>query len=120
MRQRPGAPAASPPLSHSHSSHSHHSHGPDETENLLAAIKGTADKGSRITLIGLAANVGLTGVKGAAGWILGSAVLLADAAHSGSDLLSDVVTLTTYRMSRKPVSQLYPYGYGSEYLHLPL
>lgn len=85
---------------------------------MLAAIKG--DKGSRITLIGLAANVGLTGVKGAAGWILGSAVLLADAAHSGSDLLSDVVTLTTYRMSRKPVSPLYPYGYGSECVHLSI
>lgn len=118
LRQRPGIPTSDagprPALARAHSSHSHgHSHGGEEAAALLAAIKGSTDRGSRITLIGLAANVGLTGVKGVAGWVLGSAALLADAAHSGSDLLSDVVTLTTFRMSRKPVSATHPYGYGS-------
>ena len=97
-----------------HHGHSH-SHGPDEAAALVSALAGKgSDPGSRITLIGLGANVALTGVKGAAGWVLGSAALLADAAHSGSDLLADVVTLTTYRMSRKPVSLTHPYGYGSQ------
>jgi hypothetical protein len=97
-------------------SHSHdHAHGAGDAEALLSAMKGSADPGSRITLIGLGANVGLTGVKGVAGLMLGSAALLADAAHSGSDLLADVVTLTTYRMSRRPISKSHPYGYGSKF-----
>ncbi|KAG0185018.1 hypothetical protein DFQ28_010085 [Apophysomyces sp. BC1034] len=66
----------------------------------------------QITLIGLAANVGLTVSKGAAGWMMNSASLLADATHSFSDLLSDFVTLYTFKMSRKTPDQLYPYGYG--------
>lgn len=79
----------------------------------MAALKGRgADRGSRITLLGLVANVGLTAVKGAAGYVLGSAVLLADAAHSGSDLIADVVTLVTYRLSMRPSSISHPYGYG--------
>lgn len=40
------------------------------------------DRGSRITLIGLFANVGLTAAKGAAGVYMHSASLLADAGHS--------------------------------------
>ncbi|SCZ87893.1 BZ3500_MvSof-1268-A1-R1_Chr2-3g05361 [Microbotryum saponariae] len=110
--QQGSTSSGKPPLSHSHShSHSHGDHA-EEAAALLSALRGSSDPGSRITLIGLGANVGLTAVKGVAGWILGSAALLADAAHSGSDLLADVVTLTTYRMSRKPVSVKYPYGYG--------
>lgn len=46
---------------------------------LLAS---TGDRGSRITLIGLMANIGLTASKGAAGWYMHSAALLADAGHS--------------------------------------
>ncbi|KAM0786316.1 hypothetical protein ACM66B_001792 [Microbotryomycetes sp. NB124-2] len=71
-----------------------------------------SDPGSRITIIGLLSNVALTVTKGVAGVVLGSAALIADAAHSGSDLLADVVTLTTYNMSRRPVSLTHPYGYG--------
>lgn len=105
---------------HSHSSHhgghGGHTHGGhEETQALVSALSGSADPGSRITLIGLGANVGLTLTKGAAGWVMGSAALLADAAHSGSDLLADIVTLTTYRISRRPISATHPFGYGSEY-----
>ncbi|KAI7855174.1 cation efflux protein [Circinella umbellata] len=66
----------------------------------------------RITMIGLFANVALTVSKGVAGWVMNSASLLADAVHCGSDLLSDFVTLYTFKMSRKPPDALYPYGYG--------
>ncbi|KAI5478001.1 protein of cation efflux protein family, iron transporter [Pseudohyphozyma bogoriensis] len=121
LRQRkPAAATSQPPQKHLHShshSHSHghghsHAHGEEEATALLSALQGSSDPGSRITLVGLGANVGLTVVKGVAGVLLGSAALLADAAHSGSDLLADIVTLTTYRMSRKPVSVSHPYGYG--------
>ncbi|KAJ2962274.1 hypothetical protein NQZ79_g2444 [Umbelopsis isabellina] len=74
-------------------------------------IKGK--RGTRITVIGLAANVGLTVTKGVAGWMMNSASLLADAGHSLSDMLSDFVTLYTYKKSRRPADNLYPYGYGS-------
>src|SRR6266566_2746284 len=40
------------------------------------------DRGSRVTLVGLGANVLLTSAKGAAGWYVNSAALLADAGHS--------------------------------------
>lgn len=40
------------------------------------------DRGSRITLIGLGANIILTSAKGAAGVLMNSAALLADAGHS--------------------------------------
>ncbi|KAI9254444.1 cation efflux protein [Phascolomyces articulosus] len=63
-------------------------------------------------MIGLASNVGLTLTKGAAGWFMNSAALLADAAHSLGDLLSDFVTLYTFKMSRKMPDHKYPYGYG--------
>lgn len=67
---------------------SHADEAREEASALLAAIRGGTDRGSRITLIGLASNLALTGVKGTAGVILGSAALLADAFHSGSDLLA--------------------------------
>lgn len=117
LRQRQTATAERKPALERHAHAHSHSHGHDneEADALMAALKGGSDPGSRVTLIGLGSNVGLTIVKGTAGWALGSAALLADAAHSGSDLLADIVTLTTYRMSRKPVSLTHPYGYGSTF-----
>ncbi|KAG8722186.1 hypothetical protein FRC08_005935 [Ceratobasidium sp. 394] len=70
------------------------------------------DRGSTITLIGLASNVVLSGAKGIAGVYLNSAALVADAAHSLSDLLGDFVTLACRRISRRPPTDAYPYGYG--------
>jgi divalent metal cation (Fe/Co/Zn/Cd) transporter len=94
----------------------------------------TGDRGSRITLIGLFSNVGLTLAKGAAGWYMHSASLLADAGHSMSgqclyifhlrviarliislvyiDLLGDFVVLFCWKLSRKPPSRRYPYGFA--------
>ncbi|RDB25421.1 Mitochondrial metal transporter 2 [Hypsizygus marmoreus] len=95
---------------HSHSNgHEGHSHG---TEQIIAALEGQGDRGSRITLVGLVCNIGLTGAKGVAGWYMHSASLLADAGHSLSDLLGDFVTLFCWRLSRKPPSERYPYGFA--------
>ncbi|KAJ3007823.1 hypothetical protein NUW54_g3396 [Trametes sanguinea] len=112
--------------SHSHShSHSHgffgslvhrHDHGEEghakDPEQIVQALKGQGDRGSKITLIGLASNVVLTGAKGAAGWYMNSAALLADAGHCAGDLFGDFVTLFSWRLSRKPPNERYPYGYG--------
>ncbi|KAF7321618.1 Cation efflux family [Mycena kentingensis (nom. inval.)] len=103
------------PQPHSHS-HSHslfgghsHSHGSDTAERILS---GGADKGTRITVIGLFANIGLTAIKGAAGYLTHSSALIADAAHSLSDLLGDFVTLSCYRLSRRPPTATYPFGFS--------
>ncbi|KAE8216451.1 hypothetical protein CF327_g334 [Tilletia walkeri] len=106
---------------HSHSlnpfaAHSH-SHGHDqgsaaEADALLAALRGKGDRGSNITLLGLFANLVLSASKGLAGVYLNSAALLADAAHSLSDMFSDLVTLFCWKMSQLPASESHPLGYG--------
>lgn len=104
--------------SHSHSpfgGHSHtHSHSGDteEAAALAAAFSGAGDKGSRIILWGLASNVALTVAKGLGGVMLHSASLLADAGHSLSDLLGDLVVLFSWKLSRRPASRAFQYGYG--------
>ncbi|KAJ4483332.1 mitochondrial iron ion transporter [Lentinula aciculospora] len=100
---------------HSHSFFSGHSHAGEYNygaEKIMAAWEGSGDKGSSITILGLLSNVVLTGIKGAAGWYMHSASLLADAGHSLSDLLGDFVTLFCWKLSRKPPSERYPYGFA--------
>lgn len=80
------------------------------TLSLLAFLSG--DRGSNITLLGLFSNIVLCISKGVAGVFLNSASLVADAAHSLSDMLSDVVTLFCWKMSQKPPSRTHPLGYG--------
>lgn len=112
-----------PDHAHSHS-HSHgvfslghsHSHGDTvghgDAEKVVAVLQGAGDAGSRITLIGLASNVVLTISKGAAGWFMNSASLLADAGHTAGDLIGDLITLFCWKLSRKPPSETYPHGYA--------
>jgi hypothetical protein len=95
----PAGPETSHAHSHSHDSHNHdghshsifHSHSHDHSEGaeqLISAISsGKLDRGTRITLLGLASNVALTAGKGVAGLAMNSASLLAEAGHSLSDLL---------------------------------
>ncbi|KAG8892382.1 hypothetical protein FRB99_002740 [Tulasnella sp. 403] len=95
-------------------SHSHdHTHGDQSAEAVVKFLKGEGlDKGTKVTVLGLFTNVGLTIAKGAAGWYFHSAALLAEAGHSLSDLLADFVTLVCWRTSRQPPSDNYPYGFG--------
>lgn len=108
---------------HGHEAHSHgilghsHAHGhdhgsPEEADRLIAALKGKGDRGSNITLLGLFSNIVLCISKGIAGVFLNSASLVADAAHSLSDMFSDLVTLFCWKMSQKPPSRTHPLGYG--------
>ena len=98
------------PFGHSHS----HSHAGDteEAAALAAAFSGAGDRGSRIILLGLASNVALTVAKGLGGVFLHSASLLADAGHSLSDLLGDLVVLFSWKLSRRPASKAFQFGYG--------
>lgn len=98
-------------LGHSHD-HSHAHGSPEEADRLIEALKGKGDRGSNITLLGLFSNIVLCISKGIAGMWLNSASLVADAAHSLSDMFSDLVTLFCWKMSQKPPSQTHPLGYG--------
>lgn len=66
----------------------------------------------RVTLWGAGANVSLAALKYVAGYLAGSSALIADAAHSLSDLLTDVVTLVAVELARLPPDEGHPFGHG--------
>jgi cation diffusion facilitator family transporter len=66
----------------------------------------------RVTLIGLAANVLLCGVKLAAGVLGHSQAVVADAVHSASDVATDVGVLIGARYWSEPPDPEHPYGHG--------
>ncbi|KAL7753988.1 mitochondrial metal transporter [Sorochytrium milnesiophthora] len=88
----------------------HGSHGHDHGD--MAELLKANNRGSRITIIGILANIGLGAAKAIGGWYYHSPSLLADAGHNLSDLLSDAITLYTFRRSRRPASPRFPYGRG--------
>ncbi|CDO77691.1 hypothetical protein BN946_scf184969.g42 [Trametes cinnabarina] len=111
--------SANPSHDQNHHSHAHsHSHSHGLFSSLLHrhdhAEEGHTKDPEQIVqaLKGQASNVVLTGAKGAAGWYMNSAALLADAGHCAGDLFGDFVTLFSWRLSRKPPNERYPYGYG--------
>ncbi|GJP85835.1 hypothetical protein CLOP_g15930 [Closterium sp. NIES-67] len=65
-----------------------------------------------ITRVGFWADVGLTGIKGVAGWLSGSAAIIADAAHSVSDVVLSWVTLWSVQAASVPRDANHPYGHG--------
>ncbi|WWD08503.1 hypothetical protein V865_006615 [Kwoniella europaea PYCC6329] len=126
----PSAPSSTQIHKHSHDNHHDHEHDHDHdhhhgifhthvhdhsegAEQIMQAISsGKLDRGTKITLLGLGSNVALTLSKGAAGIWMNSASLLAEAGHSLSDLLGDFVTLLTWRISRRPATDSFPWGYS--------
>lgn len=69
-------------------------------------------EGERVTWIGAIANLILALIKFAAGIAGKSEALIADAAHSLSDLLSDFVVLVSLNIAKRPIDEERPYGYG--------
>ena len=92
---------------HAGHSHSHHSH-----DNTYLTSTNKNDAGVRITRIGLYVNLGMAIFKGIGGYAFNSKALLADAIHSLTDLVSDIMTLATVSWSLKPPSERFPSGYG--------
>ncbi|RYG74170.1 cation transporter [Lentibacillus lipolyticus] len=62
--------------------------------------------------IGIVGNLLLAAMKGAAGWVSGSRALIADAAHSASDVVSSIAVLAGVRYASKPPDKEHPYGHG--------
>jgi len=90
-----------------------HSHGDgDETRMLYSAGAQGTRENLRVTKLGLGANIVLAAFKCSAGFVGNSSAMVADAGHSLSDSISDILTLWSLRMARKPASALYPWGHG--------
>ena len=66
----------------------------------------------RITLAGSIVNVVLLVFKFAAGILGHSAAMIADAIHSLSDFLTDIIVIVFVRLSSKPADNDHDYGHG--------
>lgn len=66
----------------------------------------------RVTLAGGAINIALVIFKFIAGILGGSAAMIADAVHSLSDFLTDIVVLIFVHISSKPQDEDHDYGHG--------
>ncbi|WP_443701893.1 cation diffusion facilitator family transporter [Prevotella sp.] len=66
----------------------------------------------RVTLTGSAVNVILLVFKFIAGILGGSAAMIADAVHSLSDFLTDIIVIAFVRISSKPEDEDHDYGHG--------
>lgn len=70
---------------------------------------------TRVTvLIAGAANVVVGIVKLAAGIMVGSSAMLAEAAHSAADTLNQAFLLTSVHKGERPADSRHPFGYGQE------
>ena len=63
-------------------------------------------------LSSLLAAIGLTGFKIVVGLMTGSLGILAEAAHSGLDLVAAFMTFLAVRISGRPADSTHPYGHG--------
>ena len=78
-----------------------------------ALIKQQAeDEAERLTILGAAVNVGLSASKAVAGAAARSPVLIADAAHSLSDLCTDAGVWWALMVGRRAPSRQHPEGFG--------
>ena len=86
---------------HDHSSHDH-----------FAGLGGAGTEKGRVALLSVLAALLLTGTKMAVGFWTGSLGILAEALHSGLDLMAALVTLWAVRASSRPADKEHAYGHG--------
>ena len=67
---------------------------------------------TKVTLIGSIGNLVLLSFKFIAGFVSGSSAMVADAVHSLSDFLTDLIVLLFVRISAKPQDASHDYGHG--------
>lgn len=68
----------------------------------------------RTVLIAGAANIFVCAIKLAAGILVGSSAMLAEAAHSAADTLNQGFLLASLRRGARPADAKHPFGYGQE------
>ncbi|KAK8630767.1 hypothetical protein V6N13_079544 [Hibiscus sabdariffa] len=89
-------------LGHSHGHHDHHHH---HHHNLTK-------EGEKIFRLGLGADIGLATGKALTGYLSGSTAIIADAAHSISDVVLSGIALWSFRAANVPKDKEHPYGHG--------
>ena len=77
----------------------------------LVSGSGTREK-QQVAWVSVLAAVALTAMKLAAGLVTGSIAVLAEAAHSGLDLVATLMTLFAVRVADKPPDSDHQYGHG--------
>ncbi|KAK1293243.1 Metal tolerance protein C1 [Acorus calamus] len=80
-----------------HGGHHHHEH---------------TREGESVFRLGLAADVALAAGKAVTGYLSGSTAIIADAAHSVSDIVLSGIALWSYKVARAPKDREHPYGHG--------
>jgi cation diffusion facilitator family transporter len=74
-----------------------------------------AGRSTRYTvLIAGAANIFVGAIKLAAGIMVGSSAMLAEAAHSAADTLNQAFLLASLRQGERPADERHPFGHGQE------
>ncbi|KAL5561525.1 hypothetical protein UlMin_031272 [Ulmus minor] len=86
-------------LGHSHDNHHHHHH-----------LSGT--EGEKIFMLGLASDIALATGKALTGYLSGSTAIIADAAHSVSDVVLSGIALWSFKVAKAPKDKEHPYGHG--------
>ena len=66
----------------------------------------------KVTLVGCAGNVALMFCKLIAGLVGHSSAMIADAVHSLSDFVTDIIVLAFVSVSAKPQDSSHDYGHG--------
>ena len=66
----------------------------------------------RVTFAGMAVNVAVAALKAGVGFAFASQALIADAVHSLSDLLTDILVVLGVRYWTAPADDEHPYGHG--------
>ena len=82
------------------------------TVEETSTIDLTRSEKKRAAANSVLAALGLTGMKLVVGLISGSLGILAEAAHSGLDLVAALVTLIAVSISDRPADESHPYGHG--------
>uniref|UniRef100_A0A803NQI7 Cation efflux protein cytoplasmic domain-containing protein n=3 Tax=Cannabis sativa TaxID=3483 RepID=A0A803NQI7_CANSA len=82
-----------------HGGHSHHNHG-------------SGGESEKIFKLGLASDVVLATGKALTGYLSGSTAIIADAAHSISDVVLSGIALVSFKVANAPKDKEHPYGHG--------
>lgn len=68
--------------------------------------------GRKAVFVAIIGNIGLTIFNFTVGILSGSTALVAEAAHTFSDILTSTITFIGFRIGLKPPDRLHPYGHG--------
>ncbi|MFD7865661.1 cation diffusion facilitator family transporter [Streptomyces sp. NPDC059783] len=79
-----------------------------------AAGGGGGGESTFTVVVAAAANLGIAVAKAVAGLISGSSAMLAEAAHSVADTVTEILLLTALKRGAKPADEDHPLGYGPE------